>query len=157
MINSSLQKPAVFAAAACFLLAAAHAGAAGAPPHAGDKLVIESSSTKVPLNTATLTVAPLPREHGVYAGSYEVKVSPVSFTSEKGDLTVNFPDDALRKLAGKSQASFHGEATNSDGKHRTIDGSATPTSADGGTITLKIISERGKLVFRTTYRFVPGR
>lgn len=119
--------------------------------------MIETSSTKVLLNTATLKVAPLARQHGVFAGSYEVNVSPISFTSEKGDLTVNFPDEALRKLAGKSQASFHGEATNADGKHRTIDGTLVPTSADGGTITLKIISERGKLVFHTTYRFEKDR
>ena len=146
------------AAAACVLLPVASlVQAEGAPPHSADKLVIESSSTKALLNTATLKVAPLARQHGVYAGSYEVNVSPVGFTSEKGDLTVSFPDEALRKLAGKSQASFHGEATNSNGKHRTIDGTAVPTSTDGGTITLKIVSERGKLVFHTTYHFGSGQ
>ena len=153
-MKTSSRWPVWLAVAACVLLpVSSRVRAEGAPPHAADKLVIESSSTKVLLNTATLKIAPLARQHGVYTGSYEVNVAPVSFTSEKGALTVNFPDEALRKLAGKSQASFHGEAANSAGKHRTVDGTAVPTSADGGTITLKIVSERGKLVFHTTYRF----
>ena len=152
MIKSSRRFTHLFVAAVtAFALTCARADEPVA--HANDKFIIDPSSTTIFLNKATLTVAPLSRRQGVFSGSYEVNVSPVSMTSERGNLSVGFPDDALRRLARKTQVSFHGDATNSDGKHRTIDGRSTPTDADHGEIVLKIISERGKLVFHTTYHF----
>lgn len=114
-------------------------------------MTIDSSTAPVFLGKATLTVNTLHHHKGVFAGNYEVKVAPLSVASEKGDLSVNFSEEDIRKLGQKTAVSFHGKATNTSGKGRTVDGRATPTAADHGDITIKIISERGKLVFHTTY------
>ncbi len=145
---------AVLATATVLTTFTTRAGAQDSPgTHAADKIIIDPGTAPVPLGKATLTVASLRHEADAFVGSYEVQVSPLSIASEKGNLSVGLSEEEIRTLREKRAVSFHGDATNTSGKHRVIDGRATPTGADHGDITLKIISERGKLVFHTTYRF----
>ena len=145
----------VLAASLAFVLhpqSAAHAQESSKANPSAETLSIESSTAPVFLGKGVLTVSTLHRHKGVYSGNYEVKVTPLTIASEKGDLSVNFSDDELHKLNQKTAVTFHGKAVSTSGKNRTVDGRATPTAADHGDITIKIYSERGKLVFHTTYR-----
>ena len=131
---------------------AAHAQEPSKASRSTETLSIESSTAPVFLGKGVLTVSTLHRHNGAYSGNYEVKVTPLTIASEKGNLSVDFSDDDLRKLNQKTPVTFHGKAVSTSGKNRTVDGRATPTAADHGDITIKIYSERGKLVFHTTYR-----
>jgi hypothetical protein len=119
------------------------------------KLFIEPSSTSVAFGgRASLTVDPLTHRNGNYVGDYQLKVRPYFFKSEKGSLLLAASNDAVRKLQARTAIKFTGKAvTHKDGRIHTVHGSATPSSADRGSVTFSIVTDDGKMVFNTSYRF----
>ena len=119
------------------------------------ELRIEPSTTGVPLGKAHLTVDPLTHGRDGLQGGYKVDVSPMSFASEQGRLTISASGETLRKLAEGQEVSFTGQAVSTGGNTSSVQGTATPgKEKDGGSIRVRIDSKKGKLVFKTTYRLV---
>jgi hypothetical protein len=119
------------------------------------KLLIDPSSTSVALRgKASLIVNPLTHRNGNYVGDYQLKVRPYFFKSEKGSLLLAASDDAVRKLQAGTAINFTGKAvTHKDGRTHIVLGRATPSSADRGSVTFSIITDDGKMVFKTSYHF----
>jgi hypothetical protein len=118
------------------------------------KLFIDPNSTSVTLGKASLIVSPLTHRNGNYEGDYQLKVRPYFFKSEKGTLLLAAADDSVRKLQAGTAIAFTGKAvTRKDGKTHVVLGKATPSSRDGGSVTFSIITESGKMVFKTSYHF----
>jgi hypothetical protein len=118
------------------------------------KLFIDPSSTSVTLGKVSLIVSPLRHRNGNYEGDYQLKVRPYFFKSEKGTLLLAAADDSVRKLQAGTAIAFTGKAvTRKDGKTHVVLGKATPSSRDGGSVTFSIITENGKMVFKTSYHF----
>jgi hypothetical protein len=81
-------------------------------------------------------------------------VRPYFFKSEKGTLLLAASDDSVRKLQAGTAIAFASKAvTRKDGKTHVVLGKATPSSRDGGSVTFSIITENGKMVFKTSYHF----
>ena len=136
---------------------------AGGPVRGEDALVrelrIDPSTTSVPLGKARLTVDTLTRgKNGAdgLQGGYKVEVSPLSFASEEGRLTISVSGEMLRKLAGGQEVDFAGQAVSSSGSNSSVQGTATPgkDGKDSGSIRVRIDSKKGKLIFKTTYHLV---
>lgn len=118
------------------------------------KLFIDPSSTSVALGKASLIVSPLTHRGGNYVGTYQLKVRPYYFKSEKGTLLLAASDDSVRKLQAGTAINFTGKAvTRKDGKTHVVLGKATPSSGDRGKVTFSIITDNGKMVFNTSYHF----
>ena len=118
------------------------------------KLFIDPSSTSVALGKASLIVSPLTHRGGNYVGTYQLKVRPYYFKSEKGTLLLAASDDSVRKLQVGTAINFTGKAvTRKDGKTHVVLGKATPSSGDRGSVTFSIITDNGKMVFNTSYHF----
>ena len=122
---------------------------------AARKLFINPSSTSVPLSgKASLIVSPLTHRNGNYVGDYKLKVRPYYFKSEKGSLLLAASDDVVRKLQAGIAIDFTGKAlTYQDGRTHIVLGRATPSSADRGSVTFSIITDDGKIIFKTSYHF----
>ena len=119
------------------------------------KLIIDPSSTAVPLGKARLIVSPLLPRSGNYAGEYQLKVRPYFFKSETGSLVLAVSEDAIRKLHAGGAIDFAGKAlTHEDGTSHVVLGKATPSSDDRGTVTFWIVTEKNaKIIFTTSYHF----
>jgi hypothetical protein len=120
------------------------------------KLFIDPRSTSLLLGKASLIVSPLTHRNGNYVGDYQLKVRPYFFKSETGTLLLAASDDSVRKLQAGTAIDFTGKAvTRKDGKTHVVLGTATPLSGDRGSVTFSIITENGKMVFKTSYHFEP--
>jgi hypothetical protein len=118
------------------------------------KLCIDPSATSVALGKASLTVSQLTHRDGNYVGDYQLKVKPYFFKSEKGRLLLAASDDSVRKLQTGTAMDFTGKAvTHRDGRIHVVLGKAIPSSGDRGSVTFSIITDNGKLVFKTSYHF----
>lgn len=118
-------------------------------------LIIDRSSTAVPGGKATLSIGPLQRTAEIYAGDYQMKVSPYFFKGEKGKLAIVVSGESLAKVTKGIAAEITGTATTSgtDGKARRIDATATPSDNDRGALKLWFISGDRKMIFNTSYHF----
>ena len=117
-------------------------------------LLIDPSSTSVASAKASLTVSPLNHRSGNYVGSYQLKVRPYFFKSEKGSLLLEASDDSVRKLQAGTAITFTGTAvTRKDGKTHTVLGKATPSSRERGSVVFSIATDNGTMVFDTSYHF----
>jgi hypothetical protein len=87
-------------------------------------------------------------------GDYKLKVRPYYFKSEKGSLLLAASDDVVQKLQAGIAIDFSGKAvTYYDGRTHIVLGRVTPSSADRGSVTFSIITDDGKIVFKTSYHF----
>jgi hypothetical protein len=143
------------------LLASLFASALAAPPSTGSAvvnrvLIIDRSSTVVSGAKATLSIGPLQRTGNIYAGDYQMKVSPYFFKSEKGRLAIVVSDKSMARVTNSLAAEITGTATSSgkDGQTRRIDATATPAGSDRGALKLWFISGDNKMVFNTAYRIL---
>ena len=119
------------------------------------KIVIEPSSASLTGGNATLTTTALNRKAGSYVGDYQLKVTPYFFKSEKGKLSIHVSDEMLRKLINGDAVSVTGKATTSGtAETRPITVRAIPLSSDRGSVTVAVLTENGKLVFNSSYRFL---
>jgi len=140
----------------CLALGMAHAAppSAPAPTRARSPIDIATSSTSIYIGKVTLLVPRLVRSPSGYAATYKARVFPFFFENESGDFSIDLSDDQLRQLERGERVQFTGQARNTDGDIRRIDGHATPTDTASGKIKVRIyVSKRIVLVFNTTYRF----
>ena len=117
-------------------------------------LIIDASSTPVATGKATLRIGVLRRDAGVFAGEYEIQVSPLFFKGEKGKLAIVVSDESLAQVHNRKLVEVTGTATTSGGgKTRRIDAIATPSDSDQGTLKLWFVAGERKMVFETAYHF----
>ncbi len=118
------------------------------------ELFLEPSSTAVPGGSASLTIGVLTRRAETYVGDYQFKVSPYFFKNEKGKLSIDVPDETLKKLDSGMVVDFTGVATTSgSGKTRRINGKATPSDQKQGQVNLRFVAGTREMLFNTSYRF----
>ena len=119
-------------------------------------LIIDRSTTAVSGGKATLSIGPLQRAAEIYAGDYQMKVSPYFFKGEKGKLAIVVSGESLAKVTKGIAAEITGTATTNgkDGKTRRIDATAIPADNNHGALKLWFVSGDRKMVFNTSYHFV---
>lgn len=134
----------VLTAASSVLAASAH--------HA---LVVAPCSVPVAAGTATLTIGTLQRTGDVYGGTYQMKVSPYYFKSEKGRLAIVVPEEALAKIRQGRSATVTGTATaiGKSGRVRHVDAIATPTDQKQGKLKLWFMAKDRMMIFEPAYHF----
>lgn len=132
---------------------------AGGMPSSSDStnrlLVIERSSTRVSAAKATLTIEPLVRTNQIFAGNYDVKVSPFFFKNESGKLEIHVPDESLAKATNGVPVEITGTAlTNGEKVKRKVNAIATPIDKTQGKLKVWFLADKREMVFQTTYRLV---
>ena len=101
-----------------------------------------------------MTMPTFQRSGITYSSTYVAKVFPYFFQSEKGELSIDLPDEELRRLERGEVIQFVGRGKNTDGEDRRIEGRAIPTDAQSGKIKVRVfVSKKIQLIFNTTYRF----
>jgi hypothetical protein len=124
------------------------------PLGAFDRVEIAPTKTSIYIGTVSLTMPPFQRSGITYSSTYVAKVFPYFFQSEKGELSIDLPEDDLRRLERGEVVHFSGRALNTDGENRRIEGRAIPDDAKGGKIKVRVfVSKKIQLIFNTTYRF----
>jgi hypothetical protein len=115
---------------------------------------IEAAKTSIYIGSVTMTMPQLVRKDGAYSTTYNARVFPYFFASEKGRFSIDVSDDALRQLARGETIQFTGKAVNTDGEDRRIEGRAVPNGPQGGKIKVRVfVSKKIELIFNTNYRF----
>jgi hypothetical protein len=118
-------------------------------------LMIDPSSMPVAAGQATLTIGPLLRTGGVYAGDYKISVFPYFFNNEEGRLAIVVSDESLAGIAQGKAAAIIGTATTGGkgGRSRHIDATATPADINHGTLKLWFMAGDRKMIFEPAYHF----
>ena len=118
-------------------------------------LLIDPSSMRVEAGKATLTIGPLQRTNGVYAGDYKLKVFPWFLNNEKGTLAILVSDEAIAEAKQGKIVTITGTATASgkNGKCWPIVVIATPVDEDHGTLKLWFVAGSRKMIFTPGYHF----
>lgn len=147
----------MFRRAAC-LAALALSALAGEPGlRSYDRVEIAPTKTSIYIGSVSMTMPPFTRAAGgAYESTYVAKVFPFFFNSEHGRLSVEFSDEALRKLERGERVAFTGRAVATSGDERRIEGHATPAAPGAPTGKIKVrvfVSRSVELIFNTTYAF----
>jgi hypothetical protein len=118
-----------------------------------DFLVIDRSFTRVSTAKATLIIQPLVRKGEVFAGDYEMKVTPYFFKSEGGKLEIHVPHESLAKAEKGIPVEITGTAlTNGEKVKRKINALATPRDKSSGELKVWFLADERQMVFNTNYR-----
>lgn len=152
----------VFQALVLFAVIAVGPGPGRAAAPAGSlpsQALVDVTKTSIYLGSVRLTLTPLPRRDGAFAGDYAAKVVPFFFFSEKGRLSIEFSDDQLRQLERGETVYFKGQARNSAGHERRIEGRAVPEAAGvaRGKIKVRVHVGKVELIFNSSYRLEPAK
>lgn len=124
------------------------------PLSAFNRVDIAPTKTSIYIGNVSMTMPTLQRTGITYASTYNAKVFPYFFQSEKGELSIDIPDEDLRRLERGEVVHFVGRAQNTDRESRRIEGRAIPTDAKSGKIKVRVfVSKRIQLIFNTTYDF----
>lgn len=117
------------------------------------KLLIEPSSTQLPLAKADLTVGPLESKEQSLCGTYKIKVTPFAFKNDHGNITLAMSTEDTEKMSKGKPVDFTGKATSAkDGKIKPIKGKTKPDAGNHGDVSFVVTTEDGDLLFNTTYR-----
>ena len=123
-----------------------------------DRVDIAPTKTSIYIGSISMTMPMFQRQGITYSSTYAAKVFPYFFESEKGELSIDIPDEALRQLERGEVIQFSGRGKNTDGEERRIEGRAIPADARSGKIKVRVfVSKRIQLIFNTTYRFPPEK
>ena len=146
------------AALAAILLAVACPAFAELDLQDYDRVVVAPTKTSIYLGVVSMTMPAFKRSGSGYEASYVAKVFPFFFYNEAGQLRVEIPDEALRRLARGEGIEFKGRAVTEEGAERVVEGKATPTDSARGRIKVRVFySKRIQLIFNTTYEFPDAR
>jgi hypothetical protein len=146
--------------AAWLAFSASGANLPGADPSADQytRVIVENAKTSIYVGTVTMTMPTFVRAGSAFESTYTARVFPYFFYNESGRLTVELPDESLRKLQRGEPVDFSGRAVRDDGSERRVEGRATPTGSSQGKLKVRVIySKRIELIFNTTYRFPDAR
>jgi len=118
------------------------------------RLFVDPCSTWVSLGKVRLIISPLTLKGKFYLADYQIKVVPYFLKNEKGTMVLDASDPMVRKLLKGTAVPITGKATNTrNGRIKVINGMATPSGNDRGTVTVSIATENGLLVFNSFYHF----
>ena len=118
-----------------------------------DLLVIDRSFTRVSTAKATLIIQPLTRKGEIFAGDYEMKVTPYFFKSESGKLEIHIPNESLAKAEQGFPVEITGTAlTDGETVKRKINARATPKDKSSGELKVWFMADERQMVFNTSYR-----
>jgi len=121
-----------------------------------DTVEVAPTKTSVYIGTVSMTMTGFKRKAGAYTADYVAKVFPFFFYGEKGRLTVELSDDALRRLTRGETVEFSGRAWNEAGEERRVEGKATPADTTAGKLKVRVfVTKKIELIFNTTYQFPP--
>ena len=124
------------------------------PLHLYNRVDIEPTKTSIYIGTVSLTMPTLQRSGITFSSTYAAKVFPYFFQNEKGELSIDLPDEDLRRLERGEVVHFVGRAHNTDGDDRRIEGRAIPANSQSGKIKVRVfVSKKIQLIFNTTYHF----
>jgi hypothetical protein len=138
----------------CALVFAAASRGAEAPLSHYGTVDIETAKTSIYIGSVTMTMPRFTRAGDAFSSTYNAKVFPYFFSSEKGNLSIEVSDESLRKLERGETIQFSGKAVNTDGEDRRIEGRAVPADSRSGKIKVRVfVSKKIELIFNTTYRF----
>lgn len=119
-----------------------------------ERVEVAPAKTSIYLGSVSMTMPAFTRTKGTYESTYVAKVVPFFFYNESGKISIDIPDEALRKLERGETIEFSGRGVRDDGAMRRVEGKATPTDATSGKIKVRVLySKRIELIFNTTYRF----
>lgn len=117
---------------------------------------LDPAKTSIYIGSVTMTMPRFTRKDGAFYSTYNARVFPYFFSSEKGRLSIEVSDEALRRLEHGETVPFSGKAFNTDGEERRIEGRAVPNGPRGGKIKVRVfVSKKIELIFNTNYRFGP--
>lgn len=119
-------------------------------------LMIGKSSMKIAGGKATLIIGPLRRTNDIFGGTFQMKVVPYFFKSDKGTLAIKITPECFAKASKRLKVDIGGTATTAgkNGVVRPINALATPVDDDHGALELWFQVDERKMVFETSYRFV---
>lgn len=112
--------------------------------------------TSIYLGYVELVPSTLRREGNRFVGTYQAKVRPFFFGSERGTFYIDCTDEQLATLQRGERIAFTGGGTNEAGEPRRVEGHVTADEAGSlaGKIKVRIfVTKRIQLIFNTTYRF----
>jgi hypothetical protein len=120
-----------------------------------NKAAVEPVKTSIYIGYVKLTAPVFTRTRTGYVSDYDASVFPFFFLGEHGHMTIDVSDRDLRRLARGETLEFKGQAENSAGEARQVEGRAVPQDATRGKLKVRVfVSKRIQLIFNTTYRFV---
>jgi hypothetical protein len=118
------------------------------------EVAIKPATAFIYVATVTMTIPPFIRHNDVYSSTYTARVFPYFYT-ERGNIWITVPDDALRRVAGGQSVDFTGRAVNEDGEVRKVTGHASPSGRTAGTIQVQVfVTRRISITYDTTYELV---
>lgn len=119
------------------------------------RVAVERVYTSIYIGRVTLTMPPFERRGtDTYHSTYRASVVPYFFRNERGQLSITLPPADLARLAAGERVHFTGQAANTAGEPRRIEGHADPADAYSGNIKVRVfVTEKIQLIFNTTYRF----
>lgn len=124
------------------------------PINVYNRVEIEPTKTSIYIGTVSLTMPTFQRSGITYSSTYAAKVFPYFFQNERGELSIDLPDEELRKLERGEVVHFVGRARNTDGDDRRIEGRAIPANPRTGKIKVRVfVTKKIQLIFNTTYEF----
>jgi hypothetical protein len=118
-------------------------------------LLVDHSSMSLGVGKATLTIGPLGRTNGVYAGDYKLTVFPWFLNNESGRLAILVSDETMAEASKGKVVTITGTATASGkgGARRPIVIIATPVDKDHGILNLSFMAGSRKMIFTPAYHF----
>jgi hypothetical protein len=118
-------------------------------------LLVDHSSMSLGVGKATLTIGPLGRTNGVYAGDYKLTVFPWFLNNENGRLAILVSDETMAEASKGKVVTITGTATpgGKEGIHRPIVVIATPGDTNHGTLVLSFMAGERKMIFTPAYHF----
>ncbi|MDD3179211.1 MAG: hypothetical protein PHQ04_02540 [Opitutaceae bacterium] len=118
------------------------------------RVTVEPMKTSIYLGSVRLTTGVFEHNGGNLTTTYAAEVFPFFFFDEVGRITVTMPEDELRRVTRGEVRPFTGEAVNSQGGKRHVEGRAEPIDATHGKIKVRVfVSKHIELIFNGTYRF----
>jgi len=120
------------------------------------EVTVDPAHTSAYVAMISFAMPPLERRDAAYTSDYTVKVFPFFMFNEHGQISIEFSDEQLQRLERGETVNLKGQASNSRGAERRIEGRAVPDAAgsDRGKIKVRVwVSKNIELVFNTAYRF----
>jgi hypothetical protein len=116
------------------------------------KVEVPQMKTSVYVGSVTLTMSAFERSGDVLTATYNAKVVPWPW-SEKGNITIDFPEEDLERLSRGETVELKGKAVNAKNKTHAVTARAQPADASTGKLKVRVQVSGATLIFNGTYRF----
>lgn len=137
-------------------LPALAAPATPTPATAWDQVRVPPMKTSIYVGTVTLVTGAFIRNGDDFTSTYEARVRPWFFWSERGTITLTVPAAELERLARGQRIELTGRAFDHRQRLRTVTGFAEGQDATSGRIKIRIQVDGTELIFNGTYHAAPN-